>query len=182
MQTFWFQHSPSFGWGSLIWLYFTIIVFLNARASLVTSHWWFLFLQLSFGYVQSCRSRFYLFRRFVGLDEILQICTIVCIFIVLLVCCSLCFFDHVALDCFYGGFVVAVLNKFCRFGRNLSFSLSFLFICKRSVSSFIIKGFIHYCFIVHVRCHGLLGLVFFFSFLLSRQKNMRVTKNEFFIG
>ena len=47
VQTFWFQHSPSFGWGSLIWLYFTIIVFLNARASLVTSHWWFLFLQLS---------------------------------------------------------------------------------------------------------------------------------------
>ena len=47
VQTFWFQHSPSFGWGSLIWLYFIIIVFINARASLVTSHWWFLFLQLS---------------------------------------------------------------------------------------------------------------------------------------
>ena len=47
VQTFWFQHSPSFGWGSLIWLYFIIIVFINAWASLVTSHWRFLFLQLS---------------------------------------------------------------------------------------------------------------------------------------
>lgn len=47
MQTFWFQHSPSFGWGSLIWLYFVIIVFLNAQASLVMSYWRFLFLQLS---------------------------------------------------------------------------------------------------------------------------------------